>query len=137
MRRQLGLIFIVCFSCRTTETPAPAPPPPAPVQAAPVQTPVVHKPLPPGVDAAAMDDSVEPCADFYRYACGGWLKNTPIPPDRDRYSHGFIALTESNEKILRQILDDAVAGRLPEGTLYAKQLADFYSSCMDEEALEK
>lgn len=27
-----------------------------------------------------MDQQVKPCVDFYKYACGGWEKNTPIPP---------------------------------------------------------
>lgn len=34
-----------------------------------------------GVDVADMDLSVDPGADFYRYANGGWLDRTAIPPD--------------------------------------------------------
>ena len=36
---------------------------------------------PPPFDLKNMDTSVKPEDDFYLYANGAWLKNTPIPPE--------------------------------------------------------
>jgi len=29
----------------------------------------------------SIDETVEPCEDFYHFACGTWLKNARIPAD--------------------------------------------------------
>jgi endothelin-converting enzyme/putative endopeptidase len=92
--------------------------------------------MPAGIDAAAMDLSINPCDDFYSYACGGWLKSTPIPPDRSRWGRGFNVIQERNEQILKEILEAAADGKAPRGTPYAKQLGDYYATCMDESKLE-
>lgn len=28
---------------------------------------------------SAMNNQVEPCDDFYNYACGGWINQNPLP----------------------------------------------------------
>jgi len=39
----------------------------------------------PALDVTSMDRSVDPCADFFTYSCGGWIKNNPIPPDQSSW----------------------------------------------------
>ncbi len=38
-------------------------------------------PYTPSLDVNSMDKSIDPCSNFYQYACGGWRKKNPIPPD--------------------------------------------------------
>ncbi len=92
--------------------------------------------MPAGLDAMALDPSVKPCDDFYQFACGGWLKATPIPPDRSRWGRGFNTIQERNEQILKEMLEATAEGKPPAGTPYARQLGDYYATCMDESKLE-
>ena len=36
-----------------------------------------------------MDDTADPCEDFYQYSCGGWIKDTLIPPDKTSKAYAF------------------------------------------------
>lgn len=47
-----------------------------------------------------MDDTAEPCTDFFKYACGGWLKRKVIPETSSRYSN-FDILKDELEVILK------------------------------------
>ncbi|HVE85354.1 MAG TPA: M13 family metallopeptidase, partial [Myxococcales bacterium] len=49
----------------------------------------------------------------------------------------FSVLLYRNLGILHDMLDQAVQGKVPEGTPYADKLKDYYGTCMDEPALEK
>jgi putative endopeptidase len=86
-----------------------------------------------GLDAKAMDKSVHPCADFYDFACGGWIKSTQIPSDKSRWSRSFSVIDERNEADLRQILETSAKGDNPK----TKKLGEFWTACMDEAAAEK
>ena len=81
-----------------------------------------------------MDKTVDPCVNFYQYACGTWMKNNPIPPDKSRWGR-FNELAEYNQYVLRDILDQVQAPG--QHTATQKKVGDYYAACMDEAAIEK
>jgi putative endopeptidase len=117
MRRLLPVLVLAVVS-----TPAPAAEP----GAAPKS--------PSAFDVSALDTSVDPCVDFYEYACGGWRKANPIPPDQTRWGR-FNELVERNRADLHAILE---AAKDPAGTRspIEARVGDYYEACMDEAGIE-
>lgn len=64
----------------------------------------------PALDKSFMDLSIKPGDDFYKYACGTWMKNHPIPEEHSRYSSMEI-LHENNLEQLQELLNDAVKNK--------------------------
>ena len=88
-----------------------------------------------GLDLGAIDRSIDPCTDFYQYACGGWMKANPVPADQARWGR-FNELDERNKAILRGILEQAAAGGAKRRT-DDRKIGDYYASCIDEAAIER
>jgi endothelin-converting enzyme/putative endopeptidase len=87
-----------------------------------------------GFSPTFLDESVSPCQDFYQYACGGWMKTHPIPPDYSAWDR-YYQLEDQNQAQVRQILENAAADPKVSGD--EKRIGEYYSACMDEAAIEK
>ncbi|MGZ3426953.1 MAG: M13 family metallopeptidase, partial [Polyangia bacterium] len=84
---------------------------------------------------AAVDHAVDPCGDFYAYACNPWLKAHPIPPDLGAFGRGTqVALRTLHE--LRDLLE-AVRTADPKRNAVESKVGDYYAACMDEAASGK
>jgi predicted metalloendopeptidase len=88
------------------------------------------------VDLSALDRSVSPCDDFYAFACGGWQKRTPIPDDRSSWTRSFSEIHQRNEALLHDILERDASGANDPADPFAKKVADYYATCMDEAKAE-
>jgi endothelin-converting enzyme/putative endopeptidase len=86
-----------------------------------------------GFDTRLVDRSAKPCADFFQYACGGWIAANPIPPEYARWGR-FAEVAERNQQTLRRILEAAAAAKKRDAM--HQKIGDFYASCMDEAGAE-
>ncbi|HEX8801469.1 MAG TPA: M13 family metallopeptidase N-terminal domain-containing protein, partial [Terriglobales bacterium] len=87
-----------------------------------------------GIVVANMDRSVKPGDDFYRYANGGWIKRTEIPPDRSSIGIND-SLIDLSQKRIAGIIEEAAKANAPAGS-NTRKIADLYHSYMDEAAIE-
>src|ERR1700760_4707448 len=85
----------------------------------------------PAIDHKVMDLKADPCGNFFRYACGGWIDANPIPADQSSWGLEQ-ELTQRNQLQLRTILETAAAAPTPE----TRKIGDFYATCMDEAGIE-
>src|SRR5215467_4201758 len=87
------------------------------------------------LSADQVNSQVDPCTDFYQYTCSKFFAANPIPPDRAAW--GVIGpLSRWNEITLRQVLEASAAKK--QGRTAAEQkVGDYWTACMDENAVEK
>ncbi|MGD0796319.1 MAG: M13 family metallopeptidase [Acidobacteriaceae bacterium] len=86
------------------------------------------------LDLTDLDRTVDPCEDFYRFSCGGWMKNNPIPSDQASWDvYGKLAY--ENQQFLWGILEEDAKAK--DRTPVAQKVGDFYAACMDTAAIDR
>jgi putative endopeptidase len=93
----------------------------------------VYVPIP-GFDTTSLDKTADPCNDFYKFACGKFAANHPIPADQAGVDQ-FYALFNVNTQALNGILNKAAGGgadRSPD----EQKIGDYYKACMDTDVIE-
>jgi putative endopeptidase len=107
----------------------------AAAQAAPAASPATPTYLPtPSFDLSSIDPSADPCNDFYKFACGHFAANHPIPADQAG-ANSFVTLFNVNTEQLSGILaktSAATGTRTPN----EQKIGDYYHACMDTAAIE-
>jgi putative endopeptidase len=87
-----------------------------------------------GVDLSAIDKTADPCQDFYKYACGSWMAQNPVPSQFARWGR-FDELQDRNLTVLRDVLEDAAKHQ--KRSANDQKIGAFYESCMDESRVNR
>ncbi|MCF0209933.1 MAG: M13 family metallopeptidase [Bacteroidales bacterium] len=82
-----------------------------------------------GIRMENLDQNVKPAEDFYEYACGGWMKNNPLPAAYSRFG-SFDQLAKDNSERINNILNELMNKEYAKGTTERK-LSDLYKMAMD------
>ena len=82
-----------------------------------------------GVKVSNMDLSVSPGESFYDYACGGWVKDNPLPAAYSRFG-SFDVLQQQCEKQMTSIIQELSSHNYAKGTNEQK-ISDYYKLAMD------
>ncbi|XP_031827062.2 M13 family metallopeptidase neprilysin 2 isoform X1 [Nomia melanderi] len=80
-----------------------------------------------------MNPEVEPCDDFYDFACGGFLETTSIPDDKTSVNT-FTEISDELQNQLRTSIEEKSAADEPKPFRLAKNL---YKACMNKTLIEK
>jgi endothelin-converting enzyme/putative endopeptidase len=99
----------------------------------PAPQPLTAMPYSPSLDVNNLDRSVDPCTDFYKFACGGWQKHNPIPADQAGWDV-YAKLANDNQQFLWGILqEDAKATTR---TPVQQKVGDYFAACMNTSAID-
>ena len=91
-------------------------------------------PYSPSLDVSSMDNSADPCVDFYKFSCGGWQQKNPIPADQARWDT-YAKLANDNRQFLWGILVEDEKPS-PSRTPVQQKVGDYFHACMNLPAID-
>ena len=86
-----------------------------------------------GIKISNMDTTAVRGADFYQYACGGWMAANPLTDEYSRFGT-FDQLAENNREQLKGLIGEIAASQHEQGSI-AQKIGDLYNLAMDTEKL--
>ena len=89
----------------------------------------------PAFDTSSIDPKADPCNDFYKFACGNFAANHPIPADQSGVDQ-FYLLYNVNTQELNGILKKYTAAD-PSRTTNEQKIGDYYAACMNTDLIEQ
>merc|ERR1711971_680364 len=81
----------------------------------------------------SMDETVDPCSDFYNFACGNFIKETVIPDHQTSYGSFSIVRDKLNLR-LRKLFEGKPGGNDPQAYQIVR---NYFQACMDTESIEE
>ena len=81
----------------------------------------------------SMDSTVAPCNDFYKFACGNFIKTTEIPKNKTTVDR-FNLVGDKIQEQLRISIEETSKPNEPRAFTLAK---NFYKACMNTAQIEK
>jgi putative endopeptidase len=97
------------------------------------QQPLQAMPYLPSLDVNNLDRSVDPCTDFYKFACGGWQQHNPIPADEAGWDV-YAKLANDNQQFLWGILEEDA--KATSRTPVQQKVGDYFAACMNTSAID-
>ena len=88
-----------------------------------------------GIRMENLDTTAVRGADFYQYACGGWMKANPLQPQYSRYGQ-FDQMAENNKEQLKELIQGLAKQENPEGSV-AQKVNDLYLLGLDSARLNE
>ncbi len=88
-----------------------------------------------GIDVSNLDKTAAPNADFYQYACGGWMKAHPLSDEYGRFGTMDL-LRENNNTQMRGLIEEVANKQFEKGSV-GQKISDLYKMAMDSTKLNK